>query len=146
MAIDESTLTKGHLKKLNFLRQSVGEELGEEVFAKWARAAGCGFRAESRFGREKDRAGAGGVRRGSYIQAGCARVYDSQGPRQGCFGVRGDEEPQTVSRIPLLRFSKRTQRTHERFETFPPQGVIGSRTGCARESVARRSGQNGNRE
>ena len=35
MAIDESTLTKGQLRKLNGLRRSVGENLGEEVFLKW---------------------------------------------------------------------------------------------------------------
>ena len=34
MAINESTLTKGQLKKLNALRKSVGDALGEEVFAK----------------------------------------------------------------------------------------------------------------
>ena len=35
MAIDETTLTKGHRRKLNALRRSVGEKLGEEVFSKW---------------------------------------------------------------------------------------------------------------
>ena len=35
MAIDESGLTKGQLRKLNALRKSVGDALGEEVFAKW---------------------------------------------------------------------------------------------------------------
>ena len=35
MAIDESTLTKGHIRKLNALRKSVGDKLGNEVFAKW---------------------------------------------------------------------------------------------------------------
>lgn len=35
MAIKESTFTKGQLRKLNALRRSVGDELGEEVFAKW---------------------------------------------------------------------------------------------------------------
>ena len=35
MAIDENTLTKGQLRKLNALRKSVGDALGEEVFAKW---------------------------------------------------------------------------------------------------------------
>ena len=33
--IDESTLTKGQVRKLNALRKSVGDELGNEVFAKW---------------------------------------------------------------------------------------------------------------
>ena len=35
MAIDESGLTKGELRKLHALRKSVGDALGEEVFAKW---------------------------------------------------------------------------------------------------------------
>ena len=35
MAIDESTLTKGQMRKLNALRKSVGDKLGNEVFAKW---------------------------------------------------------------------------------------------------------------
>ncbi len=35
MAIDENTLTKGQLRKLNALRKSVGDALGEEVFGKW---------------------------------------------------------------------------------------------------------------
>ena len=35
MAIDESTLTKGQLRKLNALKKSVGNGLGAEVFAKW---------------------------------------------------------------------------------------------------------------
>ena len=35
MAINESTLAKGQLRKLNALRKSVDDALGEEVFAKW---------------------------------------------------------------------------------------------------------------
>lgn len=35
MAIDETKLTKGQLRKLNALRKSVGNELGEDVFNKW---------------------------------------------------------------------------------------------------------------
>ena len=35
MAIDENTLTNGQLRKLNALRRSVGDALGEDVFAKW---------------------------------------------------------------------------------------------------------------
>ncbi|MCE2492367.1 MAG: hypothetical protein J4F40_07135 [Alphaproteobacteria bacterium] len=33
--IDESTLTKGQLRKLNALRKSVGNEIGEKAFAEW---------------------------------------------------------------------------------------------------------------
>ena len=33
--IDEKTLTKGELRKLNMLRKSVGTKLGETTFAKW---------------------------------------------------------------------------------------------------------------
>lgn len=35
--INEKALTKGELRKLNALRRSVGEELGETVFAEWLR-------------------------------------------------------------------------------------------------------------
>ncbi len=35
MAIDETKLTKGQMRKLNALRKSVGNELGEDVFNKW---------------------------------------------------------------------------------------------------------------
>ena len=35
LSIDESTLTKGQLRKLNALRKSVGDKLGNEVFGKW---------------------------------------------------------------------------------------------------------------
>ena len=32
---DESTLTKGQRRKLNALRKSVGDEIGEQAFAAW---------------------------------------------------------------------------------------------------------------
>ncbi len=32
---DESTLTKGQLRKLNALRKSVGAAIGDEAFSKW---------------------------------------------------------------------------------------------------------------
>ena len=35
MGIDEGKLTKGQVRKLNALRKSVGDELGEDVFRKW---------------------------------------------------------------------------------------------------------------
>jgi len=35
VAIDESSLTKGQIRKLNALRKSVGDILGEDVFKKW---------------------------------------------------------------------------------------------------------------
>lgn len=34
-AIDESALTKGHLRKLNALRKSIGPEIAERAFAEW---------------------------------------------------------------------------------------------------------------
>ena len=33
--IDEKSLTKGQLRKLNALRKSIGHKLGEEAFTKW---------------------------------------------------------------------------------------------------------------
>lgn len=35
MPIDESDLTKGQIRKLNALRKSIGDSLGEEAFKKW---------------------------------------------------------------------------------------------------------------
>ena len=35
MAIKETSLSKGQIRKLNALRKSVGVKLGEEVFGKW---------------------------------------------------------------------------------------------------------------
>ena len=35
MAIKESTLTKGQVRKLNALRKSIGVKIGEEAYAKW---------------------------------------------------------------------------------------------------------------
>ena len=33
--IDEEKLTKGEIRKLNALRKSIGENIGEEAFMKW---------------------------------------------------------------------------------------------------------------
>ena len=35
MTIDQSTLTKGQVRKLNALRKSVGDDIAEDAFAKW---------------------------------------------------------------------------------------------------------------
>ena len=35
MAIKETSLNKGQIRKLNALRNSVGVKLGEEAFGKW---------------------------------------------------------------------------------------------------------------
>ena len=35
MNIDQSTLTKGQIRKLNALRKSVGDDIAEEAFSKW---------------------------------------------------------------------------------------------------------------
>lgn len=35
MAIKETTLTKGQIRKLNALRKSIGIKLGEDAFGKW---------------------------------------------------------------------------------------------------------------
>lgn len=34
-SIDEGTLTKGQLRKLNALRRSVGNDIGERAFTEW---------------------------------------------------------------------------------------------------------------
>ncbi len=35
--LDEKALTKGELRKLNALRKSVGEDIGEKAFVDWLR-------------------------------------------------------------------------------------------------------------
>ncbi len=35
MTIDQSTLTKGQVRKLNALRKSVGDDIADVAFAKW---------------------------------------------------------------------------------------------------------------
>ncbi len=35
--LDEKALTKGELRKLNALRKSVGEDIGDKVFVEWLR-------------------------------------------------------------------------------------------------------------
>lgn len=39
--VDESTLNKGQLRKLNALRNSVGEEVGERAFSEWLASQGA---------------------------------------------------------------------------------------------------------
>ncbi|MDX1423904.1 MAG: hypothetical protein R3322_12230 [Kiloniellales bacterium] len=39
---DAKELTKGELRKLNALRKSVGEKLGEETFSKWLKKQSTG--------------------------------------------------------------------------------------------------------
>ena len=38
MTIDTSILTKGQIRKLNALRKSVGDEIGENAFTKWMKS------------------------------------------------------------------------------------------------------------
>ena len=35
MSIDQSTLTKGQVRKLNALRKSIGDDIAEDAFGKW---------------------------------------------------------------------------------------------------------------
>ncbi len=35
--LDEKALTKGELRKLNALRKSIGEDIGEKAFVEWLR-------------------------------------------------------------------------------------------------------------
>ena len=35
MTIDQSTLTKGQIRKLNALRKSIGDDIAEDAFSKW---------------------------------------------------------------------------------------------------------------
>ena len=45
--IDENSLTKGQRRKLNALRKSVGDEIGERAFAEWHSAQPASAGAET---------------------------------------------------------------------------------------------------
>ena len=45
--IDEGALTKGQRRKLDALRKSVGEEIGEQAFAAWLSAQSAGAKADA---------------------------------------------------------------------------------------------------
>ena len=45
--IDETTLTKGQRRKLEALRKSVGEEIGEQAFAAWLSGQSAGAKADA---------------------------------------------------------------------------------------------------
>ena len=38
MTIDQSTLTKGQIRKLTALRKSVGDDIAEDAFGKWMKS------------------------------------------------------------------------------------------------------------
>ena len=38
MTIDQSTLTKGQVRKLNALRKSLGNEIADDAFGKWMKS------------------------------------------------------------------------------------------------------------
>ena len=38
MTIDQSTLTKGQVRKLNALRKSIGDDIAEDAFSKWMKS------------------------------------------------------------------------------------------------------------
>ena len=38
MTIDQSTLTKGQIRKLNALRKSIGDDIAEDAFNKWMKS------------------------------------------------------------------------------------------------------------
>ena len=38
MTIDQSTLTKGQVRKLNSLRKSLGNDIAEDAFGKWMKS------------------------------------------------------------------------------------------------------------
>ena len=41
--LDESALTKGELRKLNALRKSVGDDIGDSAFVEWLRKKPAAF-------------------------------------------------------------------------------------------------------
>ena len=64
-AIDESSLSKGEIRKLNALRKPVGTEIGDKAFAEWLSSRSAGSNEEDpnaerssiRYGRSSKRAG-----------------------------------------------------------------------------------------
>ena len=44
--IDESTLTRGQLRKLTALRKSIGSEIGERAFAEWLSSQPAGKKTD----------------------------------------------------------------------------------------------------
>ena len=38
MTIDQSTLTKGQIRKHNALRKSIGDDIAEDAFSKWMKS------------------------------------------------------------------------------------------------------------
>ena len=38
MSIDQSTLTRGQIRKLNALRKSIGDDIAEDAFGKWMKS------------------------------------------------------------------------------------------------------------
>ena len=45
--VDEGTLTKGQRRKLNALRKSVGDEIGEQAFTAWLSSQSASAAAEA---------------------------------------------------------------------------------------------------
>ena len=72
-AINENTLTKGQLRKLNALRKSVGNDIGERAFSEWLDSQTVAIRADKNAERIADtlwpliEQGALKIPRGGYI-------------------------------------------------------------------------------
>ena len=77
-AIDESTLTKGQLRKLSALRKSVGADIGERAFAEWLASQAKAEKADKNLETIVDalwplvRQGRLQIRRGGYLVGPCA--------------------------------------------------------------------------
>ena len=86
--IDEGTLTKGQLRKLNALRKSVGDEIGERAFAAWLSAQSAATAPDTNAALIADtlwplvEAGRLNIRRGGYlVRRGRGRiVVEAAGP------------------------------------------------------------------
>ena len=98
MAIDEMTLTKGQVRKLNALRKSVGDALGEEVFGKWLAKqteASAARRADPVA--EKIAEALAAFEDDPKFRLRPLRLHDPPRPRQGGIGIGGGEERASVS-------------------------------------------------
>ena len=103
MAIDESTLTKGQMRKLNALRRFGRRRTRRRGLCQMAGATGSGLGTESGRCGGQDRGSAGWSRQRQDVQPGCVRLHNSPCPRQGRIGVRRDEESETMTTLPVAQ-------------------------------------------
>ena len=93
MAIDETGLTKGLVRKFTALRKSVGGDLAEEVFAKWLeREAASQARSKPDPVAMKIIEALAGFENEPEIQSRKSWLHTAPRQRQGCVGLHRIQE------------------------------------------------------